>query len=126
MSTRISWSSGGEGPEFLWAKKIGKAIWFHYQGVTYEYKKSVATMGAADGFDESDKVISPMPGRILLVNVKKGDKVKTGDILVSMEAMKMEYTLKAPFDGVVRNVNCKIDDQVEVDFEMVVLERSSE
>ena len=43
----------------------------------------------------SDHVKSPMPGTVVKVNVKKGDKVQAGDILATLESMKMEYQIKA-------------------------------
>ena len=52
---------------------------------------------------------APMPGRIIAVNVKVGDKVKAGDKLIIMEAMKMEMTLDGPRDGVVAKVYVKPD-----------------
>jgi 3-methylcrotonyl-CoA carboxylase alpha subunit len=51
---------------------------------------------AADGV-----LLSPMPGRVLSVDVRQGDKVTKGAKLVTLEAMKMEHSLVAPFDGVV-------------------------
>lgn len=58
------------------------------------------------GADNNEKSIkSPMPGTIVKVYVKVGDKVKKGQALFVMEAMKMEHTMKAPSDGVVKAVN---------------------
>ncbi|MHC1566379.1 MAG: biotin/lipoyl-containing protein [Candidatus Syntropharchaeia archaeon] len=48
---------------------------------------------------------SPMPGTILKVNVKVGDKVKEGDVIAVMEAMKMELDLVAPASGTIRELN---------------------
>lgn len=50
-------------------------------------------------------VSAPMPGTILSVNVKPGQAVKKGDILVMLEAMKMENEIMAPADGTVGAVN---------------------
>ncbi len=49
-------------------------------------------------------VASPMPGTILKVNVKPGDSVKKGDVIMILEAMKMENEIMAPDDGVVASV----------------------
>jgi len=48
-----------------------------------------------------DTISAPMPGKVLLVHCKTGDEVAAGDVLLVMEAMKMEHALKAPRDGVV-------------------------
>ncbi len=50
-------------------------------------------------------VTAPMPGTILSVNVQPGQSVKKGDILVMLEAMKMENEIMAPADGTVGVVN---------------------
>ena len=52
----------------------------------------------------SEQVVSPMPGNILNVNVKVGDTVKKGQVLLILEAMKMENEILAPRDGVVAQV----------------------
>jgi biotin carboxyl carrier protein len=46
-----------------------------------------------------------MPGTVLDVKVKEGDSVKHGDVLVILEAMKMENEIFAPADGIVASVN---------------------
>jgi 3-methylcrotonyl-CoA carboxylase alpha subunit len=53
-----------------------------------------------------------MPGTVLAVNVVAGDAVKKGAGLVVMEAMKMEISLNAPFDGVVAAVNARVGERV--------------
>jgi 3-methylcrotonyl-CoA carboxylase alpha subunit len=62
---------------------------------------------AADG-----DLISPMPGRVVSVEVAKGDSVTKGQRLVVLEAMKMEHALVAPFDGVVGDLTVSAGDQV--------------
>lgn len=52
-----------------------------------------------------EKVCAPMPGNILAVNVSNGSAVKKGDVLMILEAMKMENEIMAPRDGVVASVN---------------------
>ncbi len=57
---------------------------------------------------------SPMPGTILKVNVNTGDAVKKGDILLILEAMKMENEILAPNDGTVASVNVSQGSSVNV------------
>jgi len=59
----------------------------------------------ASGSEGSVKIEAPMPGTVLKVNVKVGDKVSAGDAVVILEAMKMENEIAAPSDGVVASVN---------------------
>ncbi|PDT17859.1 methylcrotonoyl-CoA carboxylase [Rhizobium sp. J15] len=55
-----------------------------------------ANHGVGDG-----AILSPMPGLVISVHVTEGDRVAKGDRLLTVEAMKMEHTLRAPFDGIV-------------------------
>ena len=52
-----------------------------------------------------EKVVAPMPGNILAVNVNVGDTVKKGDVLLILDAMKMENEIQAPVDGTVTGVS---------------------
>jgi len=63
---------------------------------------------------EDGNLNSPISGRVVSVKVKKGDKVKKDDVLMVIEAMKMEYLIRAPFDGKVEKVNFKEKDQIEI------------
>lgn len=65
------------------------------------------------GAGSSDRITSPMPGQIKLVSAKTGDRVNVGDVLMVMEAMKMEHTLCAPYDAVIREITVEAGDQVE-------------
>ena len=62
-----------------------------------------APVAAPAGAGES--VSSPMPGTILAVNVQNGASVKKGDVLMILEAMKMENEIMSPCDGTVASVN---------------------
>ena len=52
-----------------------------------------------------EKITSPMPGNILAINVTQGATVKKGDVLMILEAMKMENEIMCPCDGTVASVN---------------------
>jgi len=70
----------------------------------------------------SGTILSPMPGRIIAVEVAAGDAVVKGQKLVTLEAMKMEHTLTAPFDGVVAEINAAVGAQVQVEALLVRVE----
>ena len=53
---------------------------------------------------EGEKVLAPMPGTILSVDVSQGQAVKTGDVIMIIEAMKMENEIVAPCDGAVAQI----------------------
>ncbi len=58
-------------------------------------------------------LVAPMPGKVIDVRVRQGDEVKAGDVLVILEAMKMEHPMKAPQDGVVTEIHVAVGDQVD-------------
>jgi biotin carboxyl carrier protein len=58
------------------------------------------------------KILAPLPGTILKTNVKEGDSVEKGDIVLIMEAMKMENNIQAEKGGVIKTVACKDGDSV--------------
>ncbi len=61
--------------------------------------------GASGGGDALDgDLVSPMPGRVISLDALPGQAVTRGDRLVTLEAMKMEHSLVAPFDGIVTSV----------------------
>ena len=68
-----------------------------------------------------DPVNAPMPGTILKVNVNNGDKVKAGQVLVVLEAMKMENEILAPKDGTVTQVLVSRGASVDTGAPMVVI-----
>ena len=63
-----------------------------------------------------------MPGRIVTVTKKAGDKVVLGEGIVTMEAMKMRNVLHAERDGVIKKVNVKEGDNVPVDAILIEFE----
>lgn len=62
---------------------------------------------SVSGSQNTDDIFAPMPGRIISVNVKEGQKVKKGDALITLEAMKMENTLQAQSDGIIKAVHTR-------------------
>ncbi len=71
------------------------------------------TAPKVQGKDGSLKVTAPMPGTILGIKAKPGDKVSKGDTIVILEAMKMENEIAAPEDGVVASINVENGAAVE-------------
>ncbi|NLG88312.1 MAG: biotin/lipoyl-binding protein [Clostridiaceae bacterium] len=67
-----------------------------------EAPKPAVSSSAPEG---AVKITAPMPGTILDIKVKTGDQVKKGDVLLILEAMKMENEIVSPQDGVIASVN---------------------
>lgn len=76
----------------------------------------------AEALAGGDKVSAPMPGKVIDMRVKAGDEVTKDQVLAVMEAMKMEHSLKAPRDGVVKSVGAEIGEQVAEGVVLVELE----
>ena len=68
-------------------------------------------------------LVAPMPGKVIDLKVKVGSKVKKGDTLVILEAMKMEHQVKASKDGKITKVLIKKDDQLENGALLMVLDK---
>ncbi len=67
----------------------------------------------ASGAEGSVKINAPMPGKVLSVKVKAGQAVKRGDVVMILEAMKMENEIVAPQDGTVASINANEGASVE-------------
>lgn len=96
----------------------GTTTWFSLNGEvwTVESESGTGSRGRRSSTKEMSggggKIAAPMPGKIIKVLVKAGDRVIGGETLIVMEAMKMEYTLKAAADGLVESVACGPGEQV--------------
>jgi 3-methylcrotonyl-CoA carboxylase alpha subunit len=76
---------------------------------------------AGEAAQEGGRLTAPMPGKVVSFAVKAGDKVKAGQPLAVMEAMKMEHTISAPKDGVVAELLYAPGDQVADGAELLKL-----
>ncbi len=73
-------------------------------------KKPAAPRASAAGGDKT--VTSPLAGNVFKVEVKPGQAVKANDVLIGLEAMKMETPVKSPFDAVIKSVQVSEGDAV--------------
>ena len=110
-----------------WVQSIDGAIWAHVDSQTFviePQRKSRRGRATASGASPGN-VLSPMPGKIVRVHAVEGSRVEAGGILIALEAMKMEYALKAQASGVVRSIKCKLGEQVELGQSLVEIEIDS-
>ena len=112
---------GGESPCLPMLRKGARVVVFE-DGEAFEFSPPEVAAGA-EGASSDGVILSPMPGRIVAVSVKAGDKVAKGAPLAVLEAMKMEHALTAPFDGVVAEVRAAAGDQVSEGVLLVRLEK---
>lgn len=100
------------------ATKVGDVWWVHVLGHTLQFE--VVEPGASSSDDEGG-LTAPMPGKILEVHVSVGQTVSSGDVLMVMEAMKMEHKIVAGSDGVVETILFKEGDQVPQGAELLTI-----
>lgn len=102
----------------------GSEMNIYYQGERYDLL--LKDLYHADKRTEraEDHLYAPMPGRVVKVLVKKGQHVRQGDALMTLEAMKMEHTIRAPRDGKVKDVYFKTGDQVQENIDLLEFEES--
>ena len=75
---------------------------------------------------EEGDLSSPISGKVVSVKAKEGAAVKKWDVLMVIEAMKLEYLIRAPYDGKVKKVNFKEKDQIEIGQNTVELIKNKE
>lgn len=89
------------------------------EGNVFKVKPVQLTGGKKQKKKEDGGLSSPISGKVVSVKVKTGDAIKKGNVLMVIEAMKMEYLIRAPYDGKVKKVNFKEKDQIEIGQETV-------
>jgi len=92
------------------------------QGRSWQLTLIDPRLAAMEGEESSGGLIAPMPGSVVAVKVNPGDRVARGEVLILLEAMKMEHSICAPFDGEVREIRFAVGDQVEEGDELLLLE----
>ncbi|MGY4370491.1 3-methylcrotonyl-CoA carboxylase alpha subunit [Bradyrhizobium sp. LB1.3] len=70
----------------------------------------------------ADKIAAPLPGTVVAVLAEVGAKLEKGAPILTLEVMKMEQTLRAPYAGVLKSVKCKVGDIVQEGVELAVVE----
>jgi 3-methylcrotonyl-CoA carboxylase alpha subunit len=70
----------------------------------------------------ADKIAAPLPGTVVAVLAEVGAKLEKGAAILTLEVMKMEQTLRAPYAGVLKSVKCKVGDIVQEGVELAVVE----
>lgn len=91
----------------------GRRAWVHVGGrvILVEPGREESRRGSAAA--ESDALSAPMPATVARINVAAGDHVTNGDVILLLEAMKMELPIRAPRDGVISRVNCRAGELVQ-------------
>jgi len=78
----------------------------------------------SDDLDDDSAISSPMPGKVVKVLVKKGDKVKAGETVIIISAMKMESEYKVKKDRVIVDVLVKDGDTIDGNQPLIIIDKS--
>ncbi len=96
--------------------------WVFLDGSVYVFdltqRSKVATRRKAD----EHALAAPMPATVVAITAEPGQRVSTGDVLIVLEAMKMELPIKSPRDGVVKSIACRPGELVQPGVALLELE----
>ncbi|MCW5875261.1 MAG: biotin/lipoyl-binding protein [Anaerolineales bacterium] len=115
---------GQVGPTSLDAPtaREGRQVWIHAAGRTFALQRAVGSRSGASAASGEQTLRAPMPGQVRSVFVRAGQQVAAGQVLLTLEAMKMEIRIQAPGDGKVARLAVAQGDSVEREQILVELE----
>jgi biotin carboxyl carrier protein len=95
-------------------------LWLHGRHVVLNLVSTDDALQVV-GTAEQGSLLTPLPGTVVAVHVAAGERVVRGAPLITVEAMKMEHTLTAPYDGVVSRIAFGLTDRVQAGAVLVEL-----
>ena len=87
--------------------------WVFFEGRVYVVDAAPPSRRKARHSHDETALASPMPATVVMINVEPGQRVARGDLLIMLEAMKMELPIKAPRDGRVTAIACREGELVQ-------------
>ena len=111
--------------EIVIFENLSSVLWYHWRGETFCLGQERPTHKSGELKQDlfEPELCAPMPGKIIRILVKPGDLVEARQVLLVLEAMKMEYSLKASVDCIVSKLHCHEGQIVELDQILVELEK---
>jgi pyruvate carboxylase len=91
----------------------GRETWVFVDGRTFVVSDTADGSPRRARIDEQAALTAPMPATVLKINVAAGQTVKQNDVLMVLEAMKMELPVRSPRDGVVKAIRCEAGELVQ-------------
>ena len=118
------WRVAANGRQHVaYAVAAGDTVWVFLNGRTHIVDTSRrGRTGRRSRHDDHDALASPMPATVERITVEQGQSVAAGDVLIVLEAMKMELTIKAPRDGRVKAIACRAGELVKSGVQLIELE----
>ena len=106
-----------------YAVRSGADTWVFLNGIVHVVRAAhAARKRSHTPLDDESALAAPMPATVVSVSVTVGQAVARGDVLVTLEAMKMELAVKAPRDATVRRINCREGELVQPGVPLLELE----
>ena len=105
-----------------YAIRIGGDTWVFVDGRVHVVNTAATSGRSAARRDDEFALAAPMPATVAAVHVTPAQQVARGDVLITLEAMKMELAIKAPRDGRVRAIACRAGDLVQPGVPLIELE----
>ncbi len=102
-------------------RRQGTTLWMQVRGRIYAVEVQPQRTEPLSGRQDDPLIRSPMTGKVIRVPVRAGDQVRAGEVVATVEAMKMEYHLEAPYDARVEAVEVQEGDLVDQDQVLVRL-----
>jgi biotin carboxyl carrier protein len=98
--------------------------WVFWNGHIFrgDFRESGPSRRRAERSSGSQTLTAPMPATVVTIHVKPGDRVAKGQVVMLLEAMKMELPLRAPGDGVVTAIHCREGQLVQADMPLAELQ----
>lgn len=106
---------------------VGSTLWIHMNGRTFAVEDTSQNRKGRKKQESigHNQVLAPMPGKVTKILVTEGQNMKKGQAVLVMEAMKMEYTLKADMDGSVKSIKVQAGAQVTLGQSLVELQEAT-
>jgi 3-methylcrotonyl-CoA carboxylase alpha subunit len=100
----------------------GDVVWVGVDGEVFAIHVTPGSRRSGSATRDHDALTPPMSATVVRIGAGVGDAVKDGDVLIALEAMKMELPIRAPRDGIVRAIHCRVGDLVQPDQVLLDLE----
>jgi biotin carboxyl carrier protein len=92
---------------------VARDTWVFLDGRVYVVSDTPDGSPRKASIDEQHALTAPMPATVLAINVAPGQKVERNDVVMVLEAMKMELPIRSPRDGVVKAIGCQVGELVQ-------------
>ena len=101
---------------------IGRDTWVFLDGRAYRVSDTAEARRRTSRPDDHDSLTAPMPATVLAIHVVPGQRVERHQVVMVLEAMKMELPIRSPREGLVKAVGCQIGELVQPGTRLLELE----